>query len=134
MKLRQRIVAGLIALAPLAPAAAQDSVARGSDASVGASVVTASAIGWVAHAGSELTVKAVRATAQGLELTLQGASSAVETSALVTREALESAAIGIGTSVKVVADASGYLLIAAGRVVAFVPNEMARALLHRSKR
>jgi hypothetical protein len=137
MNVKKLVLAGLIGLALAAPAAAQ-SVARGSnesvEASVGASAITASAIGWVAHAGSEFTVKAIKTTAQGIELTLQGASTAIETSAVITKEAFESAAIGIGTSIKALADGSGYTLVAAGRVIAYVPGEMARALLHRSKR
>jgi hypothetical protein len=132
--IRKLVFAGLLGLSVLAPAAAQDSVARGSELSVGASLVTASAIGWVAHAGSEFTVKAVKASAQGIELTLKGVSTAVETSAIVTREAFESAAIAVGTGVRALADGSGYALVASGRVIAYVPNEIAQALLHRSKR
>src|SRR5262249_11177196 len=113
--------------------AAQDSVARGSDASAGASIVAASAIAWVAYAGSELTVKAVKATANGIELTLQGASTAVQASAVITKEALESAAVCVGNVVEVVADASGYALVASGRIIAYVPNEIARSLAYRSK-
>lgn len=134
MKFRKSLIAALLSLFVLTPVAAQDSVARGSNASAGASLITASAIAWVAHAGSELTVKAVKATAQGIELTLQGASTAVETSAVITREALDSATVGVGTVVKVVADASGYALVASGRIIAYVPNEIARSLVYRSKR
>ena len=129
MKLRNRLIALLLGLAPLAPAAAQDSVTRGSNASVGASLLTGPAVAWIAHEGSEFTVKAIRATAHGIELSLQGASTAIETSALVTKEALESAAVGVGTAVSVVADASGYALVAAGHVIAYIP----RSLLHHSR-
>ncbi len=131
MKLSRHLIAAFIGLSMAAPVAAQDCVARGSQASVGASLVAGSTAAWVAHAGSELTVSAIQATAGGVE---QGASTAVETSAVVTREALESAAVGVGTAVTVVADASGYSLVAAGRVIAYVPNEVARALPHRSRR
>ena len=133
MKLAKTLIAALISLSVLTPAMAQDSVARGSEASVGASVITGSAVAWVAHAGSEFTVKAIRATVHGVELTLQGASTAIETSAVVTKEALESAAVGVGTGVKVVADASGYALMASGQMIAYVPNEIARSLFHRTR-
>ena len=133
MKPGNTMLAVLISLSNLAPAAAQDSVERGSAASVGASIAAGSGIAWIAHQGSEFTVKAIKATANGFELSLQGASAAIETSATVTKEALESASVALGTSVKVVADASGYALVAAGRMIAYVPNEAARALLHRTR-
>lgn len=134
MKLSTSLLVALLGLAPLAPAAAQDSTARASAASVEASLQTGASVAWIAHAGSEFTVNAVKASAQGVEISLQGASAAIETSAIVTREALESAGVAVGTSVRVVADATGTMLVAAGRVLAFVPNEVGRALLHRSRR
>lgn len=123
-----------VLLAAAFPAVAQDSVTRASDASAAGSAMTAQGVAWIAHAGSQLTVGAIKATAQGAELVLRGVSTGVETSALVTREALEGASVAVGTTVSVVADASGYLLVAAGKTLAFVPGEAARALLHRSPR
>jgi hypothetical protein len=132
MNPRAILLSVLLAL-PL-PVIAQDSVTRASNASGAASVHTSQAIGWVAYAGSQLTVGAIKATAQGVEIVLRGASTGIETSALVTRDVLEGASVAVGTTVSVVADASGYLLVAAGKTLAYVPSEAARALLHRSPR
>lgn len=133
MKFRTTVLASLIGLSVLAPAAAEDSVTRASEASVGASLLTASAVGWVAYSGSELTVRAVQASGDGVILVLQGASGAVETSARVSGEAAQAASVGVGTSVKVVAESTGYALIAAGNLLAFVPNDIGRSLLHNAR-
>jgi hypothetical protein len=136
MKLKQKIVASLVALSfgfSASVAVAGDSVERGSAASLDASLVTASVAGWVVYQGSELTVKAVQASGDGVVLVLQGASSAVETSAKVSAAAVQAASVGVGTSVKVVAESTGYALIAAGILLAFVPNEIGHALLHNAR-
>ena len=133
MKIRQAMLATMIGLSVIAPAAAEDSVTRASAASIGASLLTASAAGWVVYSGSELTVKAVQASGDGVVLVLQGASSAAETSAKVTSEAVQAASIGVGSSVKVVAESTGYALMASGTLLAFVPNEIGRALLHSAR-
>lgn len=133
MKLKQTLIAALFALSAATPAAAQDSMERGSAASVSASLAAGYSAAWIAHQGAELTVRAIRTSANGLELSLQGASAAIETSALVAKGAVEAASVGVGTSVQVVAESTGYALVASGILLAFVPNEVGRALLHHSR-
>jgi hypothetical protein len=133
MKIRQATLAAIISLSAIAPAAGEDSATRASAASIGASLLAASAAGWVVYSGSELTVKAVQASGDGVVLVLQGASGALETSARVSADAAQAASVGVGTSVKVVAESTGYALIASGTLLAFVPNEIGRALLHSAR-
>lgn len=133
MKFRHAVLASLIGLSVIAPAAAEDSVARASTASVGASLLTASVAGWVVYEGSEFTVKLVQASGDGVVLVLQGASGAVETSARISAEAAQAASVGVGTSVKVVAESTGYALIGSGVLLSFVPNEIGRALLYSAR-
>jgi hypothetical protein len=133
MNFKRVIVASLVSLVIAAPAAADDSVERGSTVSLGASLLTASVAGWVVYEGSELTVKAVQSSADGVVLVLQGASGAVETSAKVSQDAVQAASVGVGTSVKVVAESTGYALIASGVLLAFVPNEIGRGLLYSAR-
>jgi hypothetical protein len=123
----------MISLSMIAPAAAGDSVERASAASIGASLLTASVTGWVVYEGSELIVKAVQSSADGVVLVLQGASGAMETSAKVSSEVVQAASVAVGTSVKVVAESTGYALLASGVLLAFVPNEIGRALLHNAR-
>jgi hypothetical protein len=137
MTFKRRLLAQLIVVAmagtAMGQALADDSVTRASAASIGGSLLVGSVVGWTAYQGSELTVKAVRASGDGVELVLQGASGAIETSAKVSGEAVHAAGVGIGTSVKVVAESTGYALIGAGVLLAFVPNEIGRALLHSAR-
>jgi hypothetical protein len=129
MKFRKIAVAVLLGSCVVTSAQAQHSTLRGSDASVGASVIGALSAAWIAYEGSEFVVTSARVVGNGIELSLRGVSNGVETSALVARDA----SVGVGTSVKVVAESTGYALIAAGRMIAFVPNEVARSLLHHSR-
>lgn len=137
MIFKRRILTGLI-LAAIAgsvsvPVSAQDSVTRASATSIGASLLVGSVAGWTAYQGSEFTVKAVRASGAGVELVLQGASGAIETSAKVSAGAAQAASVAVGTSVRVVAESTGFALMAAGILIAFVPNEIGRALIHHSR-
>ena len=134
MDLSKTLIALLLSSSALVPAQAQDSVARTSAASVEASVHTGESIAWVAYAGSQFTVTAVRTSARGVELSLKGVSQGIETSATIARDIAAAASIAVGTSVIVVAETTGYALMAAGRLIAFVPNESARVLLQRSGR
>jgi len=133
MTIRKALIALLLSTAVAMPAAARDSVADGSSASVALSVLAVAVPAWAAHQGSEFVVRAVNATAKGVELSLQGVSGAIETSATIARELAEAASVGVGTSVRVVAESTGYALVASGVLLAFVPNEMGRALLHHSR-
>lgn len=137
MTFKRKLLARLILLAiagtAMLPARAEDSVARASATSIGASLLVGSVAGWTAYQGSEFTVKAIRASGDGVELALQGASGALETSAKISTEAAQAASVGVGTSVRVVAEITGYALMAAGSLIAFVPNEIGRALIHHSR-
>lgn len=134
MNLTKTLIALLLGSSILLPARAQDSVTRASAASVEASVQTAQSTAWVAYAGSEFTVTAIRASGHGIEVSLKGVSNGIETSATIASNVAAAASVAVGTSVIVVAEATGYALMAAGRLIAFVPNEAARALLQRSGR
>lgn len=131
--MKRTLLSALLLVSLAVPAAADDSVQRASAASVGASLLAGAAVGWVAHEGSELTVKAVEASGDGVMLTLRGASDAVETSARVAGQLAHKASVGVGTVVKVVAESTGHALVASGELLAFVPNEIGRALLHHAR-
>src|SRR5262245_25317551 len=104
MKTKQTLIDGLLLLATVVSAAANDSVQRGSAASAGASVLAASTAGWVVYKGSEFTVKAVEASGDGVSLVLRGASDGVETLAKISADAARAGSVAVGTSVRVVAE------------------------------
>ena len=61
--------------------------------------------------------------------TVDGSKAVVQTSASAAREV----GVSVGSAVNVVAESTGYTLITAGKILAFVPNEIGKELLHQSK-
>ncbi len=98
-------------------------------ASVGASAVVAVPVA-LSSAGAVLTVKAVESTARGTVYVLERASDGARASVEVSGRAAATASIGVGTVVTVSVVGTGILLSAVGEVLAFIPNELGRALLH----
>jgi hypothetical protein len=48
-------------------------------------------------------------------------------------KALEGVSVAAGTAVSVVAMSAGHALVVSGQVIAFLPNEAGKALLHHSR-
>ncbi len=48
-------------------------------------------------------------------------------------KAAQGASVAVGTSVRVVAESTGYAVIASGQLLAFIPNAIGQALLHQSQ-
>jgi hypothetical protein len=84
-------------------------------------------------AGAELVVKAVASTATGTVYLLERVSDGVQVSVEVVAKAAASVALSVGTAVVVSAIAAGLVLSAAGQAVAFIPNEVGRALLYNQR-
>ncbi|MDB5961626.1 MAG: hypothetical protein JWP59_2920 [Massilia sp.] len=132
------LVAVLLAATTLAAAApggpqgsthlsnASNLVADGSATVIGGSLLT------VAAAGS-VVVASVEVAGDASVLVLRGAADGVTASVRLSGQAARNASNVAGASVEVVALSTGYLLVTAGRVIAFVPNEIGRALLHSSR-
>ena len=110
--------------------AAQSELQRGSDASVvGSASVVGGSILLLAGAGY-LVVKSVETVADGVVVVLKGASQAGEVSIKLSGKALHGVSMAVGGTVQVVAIASGTVLVVSGEVLAFLPNELGKALLH----
>ena len=80
-------------------------------------------------AGAALTVVAVEASATGTVWVVESASDGTRASV----ELSGAASVGVGASLVVTAVASGWVLSAAGEAVAFIPNELGRALLYNER-
>lgn len=118
-----------------APAAA-DSTARASEGSASVSaasgLIVAGSASVIAGSG-QLVVAGVQTLGDAAIVTLRGASEAGTASLKVSREVAGAASLAVGTVVQVVAESSGYALTVAGRLIAFIPNEAGRSLLHHSR-
>lgn len=91
--------------------------------------VSVAAPAMVLSGGVALAVVAVHASAEGTVLVLERASDGARASVHLAGHA----AIGIGASVAATAIGAGWVLSAAGEAIAFIPNELGRALLYNER-
>ena len=121
-------------LAFTSPARAQSEV---SAASVGASmlsgIIVTGSPDALANASGRFVVSAIDVAGASGTVVLKGVSDAAEVSVRVPAQMLSEAGVSIGTTVSAVADASGTLLVAGGRVLCYVPNQVGRSLLGSSR-
>lgn len=126
----------LSALLGAAPAWAQSEASRASaNSSEGLSVATGSIVAGTASliVGSAiLTVEAIEKTGESVVLVLKGASETATVSVKVAASAAGTASLAVGSAVRVVAEASGYALYSGAKLIAFIPNEIGKSLVHHS--
>ena len=140
MRVRRPIAAlifGATVLIPFATTArAQDSFmasVAASHASLAASGLIVEGSVGVLRAGSELTVAAVRLLADASVIVLRDVTTGSEVSVRVASTVVGMTALTIGESVLVVAEAAGSSLIAAGKLIAFIPNDVGSSLLYQAR-
>ena len=119
----------VITLAGATPAMASDSVAGSVASPFVASAAVSSAIAVSAYAGGEMIVESMRAVGNGMEVILKGAANASRVVLTLTTDVVKAASLGVGQSVKVVAEGSGHLLIASGKALCFIPGDEDQGLL-----
>ena len=83
--------------------------------------------------GAQLSVVAVQASAEGAVYVLERVSDGAKASVRVLGKAANDTSVVVGTAVTVSAISTGVLLLAAGKVLAFLPNTIGHALLHNEK-
>lgn len=98
-----------------------------------AAAAVAQASAALSVAGATLVVKAVESTARGTVYVLERASDGVRVSVELAGKALGTASMGVGTVVTVSVITAGTILSVAGEAIAFVPNQVGRALLHNQR-
>lgn len=135
--MKQRFLAGALALGLLATVPAQ---ARNDASAYSAlSALPLASVGAVAApvllstAGTLLVVKGVQASAQGTVFVLERAADGARASVEIAGRAAAGSALAVGTVVTVSVISAGVLLSAGGEVIAFIPNEVGRALLHHER-
>jgi len=87
----------------------------------------------VLSAGAMLTVVAVEATGQGTVWVLERASDGARASVTLGTQAAGGLSLAAGTAVEVVAVSAGWVMCAAGKAIAFIPNEIGAALLYNER-
>ena len=101
-------------------------------AAEGSALIVYGSLSAVAASGTAV-VASVEAAGDASVVVLVGAADASQAALRLSGQVARGAALAVGASVSVVATSTGYLLVAAGKVIAFVPNELGKALLHHSR-
>lgn len=83
--------------------------------------------------GAALTVVAIETASGATVWVLENASDGARASVTLGSQVAGGASLAVGTAVTVVAVSTGWVLSAAGKAIAFVPNELGRALLHNER-
>jgi hypothetical protein len=84
-------------------------------------------------AGAVFVVKVVEVTARGTVYVLERASDGARVSVEIVGKGMHASAVGVGASVAVSVIGTGMVLSALGEAIAFIPNELGRALLHNER-
>jgi hypothetical protein len=84
-------------------------------------------------AGGSAVVESVEAASDGVLLVLKGAGQASKATVRVSGQAARNLSVAAGTAIEVTAISTGHMLVASGKVLAFIPNEAGKALLHHSR-
>ena len=132
-KFRLTLIAAALSAALMSTARAHADVSAASALSMLPVAVSVAAPSMVLGAGAVLTVVSIQASAIGTVWVLERASDGARATLHFFGHVAQAAALSIGSAVMVTALASGVVLSAAGNAIAFIPNEMGRALLHNER-
>lgn len=83
--------------------------------------------------GGAFTVLAVDAVSEGTVWVLERASDGARFSVTLSAAAVGGLSVVAGTAVLVVAGSTGWVLSSAGKAIAFIPNQIGKALLHNER-
>ena len=84
-------------------------------------------------AGAMLTIVGVEATSAGTVWVLERVSDGARASVQLSGQAIGAMSLAAGSAVLVTAMSTGWLLSAAGHALAFIPNQLGAALLHKER-
>ena len=96
------------------------------------SVVVGGSILTVAATGS-VVVASVKTVGDGLEVVLENVADASRATVRLSGKAAGGLSLAVGTTLEVVTASTGYVLVASGKALAFIPNEAGKSLLHHSR-
>lgn len=115
----------------------QSELSRGSEAlSLGVAVVSLGTMSALQGSG-RVVIDAVEFSAETATLVLkrvgQGVSEASQVTLKLSAKGLEKSALVVGAGLEISVVSTGYLLISAGKALAFIPNQVGQTLLHHEK-
>ncbi len=136
-----RVAALLIVVPMLAACISQPALARQSNQSMlsnasgviaeGSAMVVGGSVMALVGSGT-VVVRSIEAAGEGSRVVLLSAAEGAAASIELSGAVLQGASLAVGTSVAVVAISTGVVLVTAGKVIAFIPNEIGKSLMHHS--
>lgn len=140
MKLKSKLMAavisatlGMMPVLNTAHAADSTASARASDNLSTASGTVVSGSVNVLAASGELIVVGVEQSARGVSVVVKNVADASGEVATVLLDGAAAASVAVGSTLHASATGVGYMLVAAGKAIAFIPNEIGQSLLHQSR-
>lgn len=118
-------------------AAQANSITNASQASINASIaIPVTLVDGSAQMfkdAGQLSVTGVKTVGNVSVITLRGIAGGAEASVQMSSKAIEGSAIAVGLMLQATVSATGVLLVAGGKALMFIPNEMGKSLLHHSR-
>ena len=127
------LLAAAVLAAASSRAAAHPNVSDASALSMLPIAVSVAAPAVILSAGATLTVVAVEVTSAGTVWMLERASDGARASVTLSAQAAGGLSVAAGTAVVVTAFSAGWVLSAAGKALAYIPNEVGAALLYNER-
>jgi hypothetical protein len=132
-RFRLTLVAAALSAALMTTARAHAEASELSALSLLPVAVSVAAPSMLLAGGAVLTVVSIQASATGTVWVLERASDGARATLHFSGHVAQGAALSIASAVTVTALTSGYVLSAAGQAIAFIPNEIGRALLYNER-
>ena len=130
--MKRTLIATLLAIACATGQAADGSQALSRDlGDLSGTVVAGSLVPLLV--GGSLVAESVQVVGDSVEVVLASAADGSKATVQFSGKALEGVSLAAGTAVGVVAMSAGHALVVSGKVIAFLPNEAGKALLHHSR-
>ena len=127
------VLVAALSLALAGTACAHNGVSEASALSMLPIVVSVAAPVALLSAGTVFTVVAVEAVSGATVWVLESASDGACASLTLSGQLVGGASVVAGTAVVATAFSAGWVLSAAGRAIAFIPNEIGKALLYNER-
>jgi hypothetical protein len=125
-------LAVLVATTVVTPARAHDASEASALSMLPVAVSVAAPVALLS-AGAMLSVVAVEATSAGTVWVLERASDGARASVTLSGQLAGGVSVAAGTAVAVTAFSAGWVLSAAGQAIAYIPNEIGKALLYNER-
>ncbi len=138
MKLKSKLKVWMLSAAlglSMLPAGAMgqsDSTRASSQLSMASGLVVLGSVSVLAASG-ELIVTGVEQSARGVSVVVRDAGNASGQSVTLLVDGAAASAVAAGQLVQASATGVGYVLVASGKAIAFIPNEIGQSLIHQSR-